>query len=221
MEFDQLKTVWEKTTEHDVEGYFVSKQEVRQLIGKRSNTTISQLKRKIRTKVLMAGCVGVLLLIFGSYVLIAKEPVFDLLKPLIPSQSNLAMGTFYLVFGLVVSFISVFNAFSYRNILNIEKRKSDLKSSIKNILKIVQKAMRVKIYSDTIVVPATILVLVIIDIIEDIGIFPNTTSPILFALGAVVFAIFSYLLTKYGQNKRYGSQIRALQTCLEELEEEK
>ena len=41
MELEQLKTVWKKTTEHDLEGYFVSKEEVQRLIGKRSNTTIS------------------------------------------------------------------------------------------------------------------------------------------------------------------------------------
>ena len=52
MELEQLKTVWEKTTEHNVEGYFVSKEEVQRLIGKRSNTTISQIKRKIRNKIL-------------------------------------------------------------------------------------------------------------------------------------------------------------------------
>lgn len=207
-------------TDYNVEGYFVSKQEVQRLIGKRSNTTISLIKRKIRNKSFIAGSIGVLLLTFGTYVLIAKEPVFDLLKPLIPSQSNLAMGTFYLVFGLVVSFISVFNAFSYCKILKTEEHKSDLKTSIKNILTIVRSAIRVKIYSDTLVVPGTVLTLGIIDAIQGVGIYPNITTLIFFVLGAVAFAIFTYFLTKYGQNKRYAKQIRALEECLKELKEE-
>jgi uncharacterized membrane protein len=221
MELDQLKTVWKKTTEREVEGYFVSKEEVQRLIGKRSNTTISQIKRKIRNKVFMAGGIGLLLLAFASYVFIAEEPLFDFFVSFSDPSLNLEMGTFYLVFGLVICFISVFNAFSYRKILKIEKRKSDLKSSIKNILAILQNAIRVKIYSDTLVVPGTVLVLVLIDLISGIGIFPSVTVLLLFVSGAVVLAAFSWFMAKYSQNKRYGSQIRALKECLEELEEER
>ena len=220
MELEQLKTVWEKTTEHNVEGYFVSKEEVQRLIGKRSNTTISQIKRKIRNKIFMSGGIGLLLLTFASYVFTADERVFDFFVSFSDPGSNLEMGTFYLVFGLVVCFISLFNGLSYRKILTIENLNSDLKSSIKSILAILQNAIRVKIYSDTFVVPGTVLVLVMIDIIRGIGIFPNATILLLFVLGAAVFATFSYFMTKYSQNKRYGSQIRALEVCLEDLKEE-
>jgi len=219
MELEQLKTVWEKTTEREVEDYFVSKEEVQQLIRKQSNTTISQIKRKIRNKVFMAGGIGLLLLAFASYMFIAEDRVFDFFVSFSDPSSNLEMGTFYLVFGLVICFISVFNAFSYHKILKIENRKSDLKSSIQNILAILQNAIRVKIYSDTLVVPGTVLVLVLIDLISGIVIFPNVTVLLLFVLGAVVFATFSWFMAKYSQNKRYGSQIRALEECLEELEE--
>jgi len=220
MELEQLKTVWEKTTEHNVEGYFVSKEEVQRLIGKRSNTTISQIKRKIRNKIFMSGGIGLLLLTFASYVFTADERVFDFFVSFSDPGSNLEMGTFYLVFGLVVCFISLFNGLSYRKILTIENLNSDLKSSIKSILAILQNAIRVKIYSDTFVVPGTVLVLVMIDIIRGIGIFPNATILLLFVLGAAVFATFSYFMTKYSQNKRYGSQIHALEVCLEDLKEE-
>ena len=221
MELEQLKTVWKKKTDREVEGYFVSKEEVQRLIGKRSNTTISQIKRKIRNKIFMSASIGLLLLAFASYVFIAEERIFDFFVSFSDPASNFEMGTFYLVFGLVICFISVFNAFSYRKILTIEKRNSDLKSSIKNILAIVQNAMQVKVYSDTLVVPGTVLVLVMIDLIRGIGIFPNVTILLLFVLGAVVFAMFSYFMAKYSQSKRYGSQIRALEECLEELEEER
>jgi hypothetical protein len=220
MELEQLKTVWEKTTEHNVEGYFVSKEEVQRLIGKRSNTTISQIKRKIRNKIFMSGGIGLLLLTFASYVFTADERVFDFFVSFSDPGSNLEMGTFYLVFGLVVCFISLFNGLSYRKILTIENLNSDLKSSIKSILAILQNAIRVKIYSDTFVVPGTVLVLVMIDIIRGIGIFPNATILLLFVLGAAVFATFSYFMTKYSQYKKYGSQIRALEVCLEDLKEE-
>jgi len=221
MELEQMKTVWEKTTNHEVEGYIVSKEEIHRMIGKRSNTTISQIKRKIRNKVFMAGSIGLLLLAFASYLFIAEERVFEFFESFVDPASNLEVGTFYLIFGLLVCFISLFNAFAYRKILIIENRKSNLKSSIQNILAILQNAIRVKIYSDTLVVPGTVLALALIDLIRGIGIFPNVTVLLLFVLGAVVFATLSYYITTYGQNKRYGSQIRALKECLEELEDER
>lgn len=221
MELEQLKSVWQKTTEREVEGYFVSKEEVQQLIQKRSNTTIVQIKRKIRNKVFMAGGVGLLLLAFALYVFNTEEPVFDFFKSFSDSEPNLEAGLFYLVFGLVIFFVSLFNAFSYRKILNIEDRKSDLKSSIKSILAIVRNAMKVKIYSDSLVIPATVLSLVVIYAARGIWLFQNATLLLLFVLGTVVFTAFFYFISKYTQNKRYGSQIRALEECLEELKEER
>jgi len=221
MELEQIKPLWEKRTKREVEGNLVNRKEVQQLIGKRSNTTIFQIKRKIRNKVFMAGGIGLLLLAFATYVLSAGEPVLDIFESFYDPSKNLEIGMFYLVFGLIICFISVFNAFSYHKILTIEKRKNDLRSSIKNILAILQNAIRVKIYSDTVVVPGTVLALVIIDLIRDIGIFPNTTILLLFVVGAVVFAAFSWFMAKYSQNKRYGSQISALEECLEELQEER
>jgi len=168
----------------------------------------------------MAGSIGLLLLAFASYVLVTKEPVFDFFEFISDSKPNLEVGIFYLIFGLVICFISVFNAFSYRKILNIEKRKSDLKSSINNILAIVKKAMKAKTYSDSLVVPGTVLALVAVDLVRGIGLFPNVATLLLFILGAIAFTTFSYFITKYSQNKRYASQIRALEECLQELDEE-
>ncbi len=219
MELEQLKNVWEKTSERDVEGYFVSKEEVQKLIRKRSNTTISQLKRKILTKIFIAGSVGLLLLAFASYVFIAEEPVFDFFESISDTHPNLEVGIFYLVFGLVICFVSLFNAFSYRKILNLEKSKSDLRSSIKNILVIVRNAMKVKIYSDALVIPCTVLGLVVVDLVRGIGLFPNITILLLAVLGAAAFTVFSYSVTKYGQNERYGKQIELLEDCLVELQE--
>lgn len=221
MELEQLKTVWQKTTEHEVEGYFVSKEEVQRLIGKRSNTMISQIKRKIRNKVFMSGSIGIILLAFASYLFVADARVFDIFISFSDPSSNLEMGIFYLVFGLVVCSLSLFNASVYRKILKIEQRESDLKTSIKNILAILHKAIKVKIYSDTLIVPGTVLALVIIDLIRGIGIFPNATILLLFVLGAILFATFSYFLAKLSQNKRYSKQILALEDCLTEIEEER
>jgi len=75
----------------------------------------------------MEGGIGLLLLLaFASYAFIAEERVFEFFESFVDPALNLEMGTFYLVFGLVICFISVFNAFSYCKILKIKKRKKVL-----------------------------------------------------------------------------------------------
>jgi len=219
MELEELKTVWQKSTQREIEGYFVSFDDVRALIKKRSNTTISQIKRGVRNKIFMSGTISLLLLAFAVYLLITEEPVFSFLESMTSAQANINVGIFYLIFGVIIGFISVFNIFSYRKINQIEEKKAPLKSSIKNVLAIVRNAMKAKIYSDLIVVPATVLALVIVDMVSGTEIFSDITVLLLTAFGAVGFGVFSYFLTRYGQHRRYGEQIEALEECLRELEE--
>ena len=220
MELEQLKNVWQKTSQREIEGYFVSFKDVQSLLRKRSNTTVSQIKRGIRNKILMSAGIGLILLSFATYVLLTNEPVISFVESFSSSEANLNIGIFYLVFGLVVCFISVFNGVSYRQIVQIENKKGPLKSSIKNILAIVRNAMQAKIYSDTLVIPSTVFILLIADLIRGTEIFSNNTLLLISVTGAIGFGVFSYFLTKRGQYQRYGEQIESLEKCLQELQVE-
>lgn len=219
MELDQLKTVWQKTTQKEVEGYFISADEVKSLIKKRSNTAVAEIKRGVRNKVFMAGGIGSLMIMVSIIAFNSDEPFYSFVDFLSSPEANTEVGIFYLVFGLVICFISVFNAFSYKQILNVEKLETDLKTSIKSVLSIIKKAVRTKIYSDTAVVPITIFSIVAIDLMRGLSFIPSTKILVLLIFGGFAFAIFSYFLTSYGQNKRYGKQIEVLEECLQELEE--
>lgn len=212
MELEQLKSVWEKTSNELGQGYFISEESIRELIQKKSNTAISKVKRQMRKKVFYAGSISVFMLGFSILAFNKDELFFD-------KVSNLETGIFYLIFGLVIAFISVFNAFSYKKINQIEQYESDLKSSIKSVIKVLNSAMNAKIFSDTFVLPFTILVLAIVAYVKGIGAF---TSPklILFSLFvSIIIGLFSYFFSKRGQCSRYERQLNTLEDSLKELEE--
>lgn len=213
MDLELLKEVWQKTTEKNVEGYFISAKKIKEIIKKRSNTAVSQIKKRIFTKVLMAGSIGLLMVIFSVSIFRMDEPVFSSLE----SVSNTQVGLFYIVFGLIAIFISGFNAYSYQKIIRIESYEKDLKTSIEFVLKIIKKAISIKVISDALVLPVTVITFLIIHLVQSSQCIGVLTT-IFILLGSVSFGVFSFFLAKKVQNKRYGSQIRILEESLKELE---
>ncbi|MBO6524901.1 MAG: DUF3611 family protein [Balneolaceae bacterium] len=214
MDLDQLKNVWQKTSGEMGEGYFISEQNMHELIQKKSNTTIAKVKRQMKQKVLYAGTVSILMIMFSSFGFLREEPLFDKI-------SNIEAGIFYLIFGLVIAFISIFNAFSYHKVKQIEQYESDLKSSITSVVKVLKSAMNAKIFSDTFVMPFTVIVLAIVAYIRGIGAFTNPTLIFYSLLVSIGLGILSYFISKKGQCSRYEQQMISLEESLRELEEEK
>lgn len=212
MDLDLLKEAWQKTTSKEVEGYFISSDKMKEVIKKRSNTAVSQIKKGIFNKVFIAGSVGFSMLIFSVVAFQVNDPIFSFLE----SISNNGVGVFYLIFGLIICFISAFNAYSYQKIIQIEKYETDLRTSIHSVLNVIKKAIFVKMVSDAIVIPLTIFFFLIANLIQGtITIAP--LKMIFVLLGAIIFGVFSFFLTKRGQNKRYGNQIKILEESLENL----
>ncbi len=211
MDLDQLKNVWQKTSGEMGEGYFISEESMHELIQKKSNTTIAKVKRKMKQKMLYAGTVSILMLIFSTFSFTREEALFD-------NITNIEAGIFYLIFGIVIAFISIFNAFSYRKIERILKYESDLKTSVSNVIKVLKSAMNAKIYSDTFVLPFTVIVLTIAAYIRGIGAFTNPKIILFALLVSIGFGILSYFISKRGQCSRYERQLDSLEGSLKELQ---
>ena len=195
------------------EGYFISEENMRELIRKKSNTAISKVKRQMKQKVRYAGTISILMLTFSIWAFNREELLFD-------EVSNIEAGIFYLIFGSVIAFISLFNLYSFRKVAKIEQYESDLKTSISSVINVLKSAMNAKIFSDTFVMPFTVLVLSIVAYIRGIGAFTNPKL-ILFSLAVSVgLGILSYFLSKRGQCSRYERQLEALEESLQELEDQ-
>lgn len=212
MDLDQLKTVWQKTSVEQGRGYFIGEEQLRQLIQKSSNSTISEVKSQIKQKAVFAGAVSILLLLFSVVAFQSSKPMFSKI-------SNVETGIFYVIFGLVIAFISLFNAYSYQRIQRIELFEPDTKTSIFRVIQILKSAINVKIFSDTFVLPVTILVLTFTSYIRGIGAFTSLKTILFACILSIGFGVFSYFYTKRGQHKRYGFQLKALENSLKELDE--
>ena len=211
MDLDQLKNVWQKTSGEMGEGYFISEENMRDLIQKKSNSSISKVKRQMKQKVRYAGTISILMLMFAFMAFNKKEALFD-------KVSNVEAGIFYLIFGLVIAFISIFNAYSHRKVEQIEEYESDLKTSVSSVIKVLKRAMNAKIFSDTFVMPFTVLVLSTVAYIRGIGAFTNPKLILYSLLVSVTLGALSYFLSKRGQCSRYEKQMNALEESLKELE---
>tara|TARA_R110000868_G_scaffold304437_7_gene565041 strand:+ start:11829 stop:12473 length:645 start_codon:yes stop_codon:yes gene_type:complete len=214
MELEQLKNVWQKTSNELGEGYFISEEGIRELIKQKSNTAISKVKRQMKQKVLYAGTISVFMLGFSILAFNREELLFDKI-------TNIETGIFYLIFGLVIAFISIFNFYSYRKVIKIEEYESDLKTSINSVIKILSGAIKAKIFSDTFVLPFTILILTIVSYVRGIGAFTNPKFIVYSLIASLLLGLLSYFLSKRGQCSRYEKQMNALEESLKELEEEK
>ncbi len=213
MDLDQLKSVWKKTSGEMGEGYFISEESMKKLIQKKSNTTIAKVKRQMKQKVGYAGTISILMLMFSVWAFNRVEPLFD-------KVSNIEAGIFYLIFGLVIAFISLFNLYSFRKIMEIERFESDLKTSITSVIKILKSAMNAKIFSDTFVLPFTVTVLSVVAYIRGIGAFTNPKLVLISLIVSIGMGILSYFISKRGQCSRYERQMEALEESLKELEAE-
>ncbi len=213
MELEHLKSVWERTSGDLGDGYFISEDNMRVLIKKKSNTAISKVKRQMKNKIRYAGSISILMFMFSVIAFNREELLFDKI-------SNIETGIFYLIFGLVVAFISLFNAYSYRKVNQIEEYESDLKTSINSIIKVLNRAMNAKIFSDTFVMPFTIIVLVIVAYIRGIGAFTSPKLILYSLLISIVLGVLSYFFSKRGQCSRYEQQLNTLNESLKELETE-
>lgn len=215
MELSDLKSIWKKTTTAQGEGYFVSYEQIQALIKKKSNTAVSEIKRGIFQKIFMAGSVSLICLSVAVLGMLSDSPIF-LEGDFISNQDAFML---YLILGIVVGFISLYNAISYRRILSIEKKEVPLKESLQSILAVLQSAIKVKIYSDTFGSPAAFVSIVIAGLVTGEGLFSNPQVLIFSLLAAIGFGTFAHFMSKRTQKKRYGKQIDSLEECLVELEE--
>ena len=213
MDLDQLKSVWKKTSGELGEGYFISEEGMRELLKKKSNTAISKVKRQMKQKVRYAGTISILMFMFSIWAFNREEPLFD-------KVSNIEAGIFYLIFGFVIAFISLFNLYSYRKVLKIEHYESDLKTSVSSVIKVLKSAMNAKIFSDTFVLPFTVIVLTIAAYIRGVGAFTNPKIIVYSLLISVCLGFLSYFLSKRGQCSRYERQMEALEESLREFEDQ-
>lgn len=148
MEINDLKSVWKKANDREKPGYWVSEEDVRDMIGKKSNTTLADILRALKFKI-RTSSIGVVVslaaVIFALNVHDGpdKRYLFGLLET--AGQFAVAMG----LLGTVLLRFSVVLRLRYRQIRNYETTDLSLRDSIENAIKVVNDVIRSGTYSDT------------------------------------------------------------------------
>lgn len=214
MELEQLKTTWIKTSEDQVTNYQVDREEISWIISKKSNTTISNIKRNMLIKIFLTGFVGIFALSTGCIHLFGfiEEPLY--LEKIL---TVIELGVILFTMGCILIGISITNIRFYRRIKEFESSSDSLSITLNNVNGIIESVMWLGISSDLFVTP------LVTGFIAYIRLY-NREAFILdsrvFALAAIFFGfgVFSFFMNRWTMHKKFGKHLDKLKSYLKELE---
>lgn len=215
MEINDLKSVWKKANDQEQPGYWVSEEDVRGMIRKKSQATISDVLRQLRQKIRMSGVIGGVTLILSLTTIFVSDASDNFF--LNESLTNDQYGIMMMAMSLCILTICVHTTIRYRQVKNLEQSADSLKSSLQRTRQIFQKIIKAGIISDTIVTP---MVMVFIAGFEIYGnqAFLFDIRLFYLILAAVILAVFFNRLAAYMMRRKFGHFIKALDNRLQELE---
>jgi len=213
MKLQDLKSIWEDTTHRKQPEQSVTPQQIRSLINEKSNLTLAQIKRTMRTKMWVAGIsmIVALLLSAGQLFNWFDEPLF-FSEILTLTEA----GLIFLLMGGIIATVAAGNIWIYRRLTRYEKSSSTLKDRLTGAVEMLKQVMHLGIYSDVIFVP------LIAGFIGYRWLYGSEVFAIDIRLGyltwlIMAFSYISYLLAERLMNKKYGQELAHLQSYLREL----
>lgn len=212
MELEELKVLWKKETEKEVSSHRVDVDEIRGVITRKSQSTIADLKRKLKIKVAITGITSLICLAVVLFNLTDKlsESFGDIMDA---SQ----MGIIYSVLGVSLIIISVFNFFNHIRITDFERSSLSIKETIEHVTKIIKGAMNLGTYSDLIVSPFVFAFIAFVFFYRE-EVFQFDIRTLYVLLVYIAGLAFSYLTNRWGMKRRFGNDLDQLKKYQKELE---
>lgn len=214
MELEELKVLWKEETEKEVSAHQVNVDEVRGVITRKSQSTIADLKRTIKVKVVVTGLSSLicLLTVFFDFIGSLSENL-GLDRFMNPSQ----LAIIYSILGVSLAIISIFNFFNHIRITDFERSALATKETIHHVVKIIKGAINLGTYSDLIVSPFVFAFVGYVFFYRE-EIFQLDIRTLYVALIYAGGLIFSYLMNKFAMQRRFGKDVDRLKEYLKELE---
>jgi len=214
MEVNELKAIWKKANDRDQRGYWVSDEDMREMLKKKSHAAIADVQKELKNKILMT----TLFTIFGLGV-----GLLTLLK--VPGDLNvgefLPTGTAYgitlIIMGVAIGVISVHTRIRHRQVKALVQSAKPLKESLKLTRSIFQKIIGAGVLSDTIVTPLVMVLIIAVQVYNKQP-FAFDLRLLYLLLAAVVLVYGFYYLAKFMMNRKFGRFVSALDDRLSELE---
>jgi hypothetical protein len=212
MELEELKILWKEEADKEISARKVNVDEVRGVITRKSQSTIADLKRKLKFKVTVTGFAGVMCL---------TTVIFNLTESLSESLSSFIdtsqMGIIYSVLGVSLIIISVFNFFNHIRITDFERSSLSIKETIEHVTKIIKGAMNLGTYSDLIVSPFVFAFIAFVFFYRE-EVFQFDIRTLYVLLVYIAGLTFSYFTNRWGMKRRFGNDLDKLKKYKRELE---
>ncbi len=212
MELLELKSIWKKTTTKEFAGKGMTENKIKELIKKKSKTAISKIKREMKFKIWFMGATGIMCIAFSPILLFLDNDKLPLAKILSPIE----VFFIYVLMGIVIFVFSrrIKNTHDKINVY-LESSK-DLKISIEEILKLMDKIVKLAITIGGIITPILIGWILYAFLYKDKAFALDLRIIYLLAITFIDHKVLSFLEAKV-QHKKYGAYIKALKECLKEL----
>ena len=214
MELEQLKDIWETTSEKETAKNRIDDRAVRAMISKKSKTTVSNIKRTMWFKLWMAGLSSIASIILSVYHLAstAENPLF--LENLLTKSE---VGFIFMVMGIVMVFISIYNFINYKRVDEFEKSNEPLKHTLIRIIEIIDTKIKLTIYSDLAFTPLIAGFIAYIALFKRQG-FVLDIRALYLVLIVLAVAAFSYFINERIMKRKFGNDMERLKDYLYELE---
>lgn len=214
MELEELKVLWKEDVDKEVSTHKINVDEVRGVITRKSQSTIVDVKKTMKVKVVVTGLTSMICLatvFFGLTDSLSENMMLD------KFMNATQMTIMYSTLGISLGIISVFNFFNHIRITDFERSVLPTKETIQHVVKIIKGAMNLGTYSDLIVSPFIFaFVGYVFFYREEVFKFDiRVLYVILIYAGGITF---SYFTNKYAMKKRFGNDLNRLKEYLKELE---
>ena len=214
MELEELKVLWKEEIKKEVSTLQINIDEVRGVITRKSQSTISDLKRTLLKKVVLTGITGSICLGIGAYNLFGS---LDEALILSDFMTPIQVGIMYTTLGVSLAIISVVNFFNRFRISDFERSSLPIKETITHVIKIIKGAMNLGTYSDLIVSPLLFaFIAYLIFYQQDAFELDIRTLYVGFIYAGGL--VFSYFTNRLGMKRRFGNDLDQLKKYLKELE---
>ncbi len=214
MELDELRDIWNETAQKHSERYWINASVVKGMIEQRSHTTVANIKRTLLFKIRMAGFTGLVSLVMAGFHLFnpLQTPLF--LEQMLTLNEA---GIINLVLGALLIGIAYSNYQNYLRIVRFDKSAEPLQLTLVAIREIIQRIMKLVIYSDLIFSPLIVGFISYLSLFQRDGFLLDHRIAYLL-LAVTVTGILSYVINRWFLKRKFSRDLNRINECLNELD---
>lgn len=213
MEVNEIKTLWQQTSGDQMEHFWQNEDNIRTLINNKSQSEIAVIKRTMVNKCWISGIVSSMAVVMSLVHLMGLSQ-----KPLV-FESYLgieASGFLFLLMGIVIAGISIFNGLASRRINWEQAAGEPLKYALIRITEIFRLKINLETATDTIFTPLVAGIVSYLVLFGHEGLAWDIRVLYVVFITALV-GIAAYFINRWLMQNRFNENLNRLENCLSDL----